>query len=221
MSPCTTVSLAADQFRLTEILRTSPSVSVEFERVVPLDNRVMPYLWITGLSTDETLKRLRADPDVVDATVLTEGQNGMLAGVEWRDGHPLLDALSRASATCLKGVGTAEGWRLSLRFPSRDQLAACYRECAEAGVGLSVERIHATSWSAEGSHEAVLTDVQRETLATALEQGYFDVPRATTLQDLAGEFGVSDTAISQRIRRGIDRLLTVELAEDRPNAVEL
>lgn len=221
MSPCTTVSLAADEFRLAEMLCASPSVRVEFERVVPLDNRVMPYLWVTGVGTDETLRRLRADPDVVDATALAEGQNGTLAGIEWRDGHPLLDALSGASATCLKGVGTAEGWRLSLRFPSREQLAACYRECGEAGVGLSVERIHATSWSAEGGHEVVLTDVQRETLAAALEQGYFAVPRTTTLQDLAAEFGVSDTAVSQRIRRGIDRLLTAELTEDRSNAVEL
>lgn len=221
MSPCTTVSFAADQFRLSGMLRGSPSVSVEFERVVPLDDRVMPYLWITGLGTDEALRRLRADPDVAEATTLAEGEHGMLAGIEWHDGHPLLDALAESSATCLRGVGTADGWRLSLRFPTRDQLATCYRACGEAGVGISIERIHATSWSAEGGHEVVLTDVQRETLAEALERGYFDVPRSTTLQELAAEFGVSDTAVSQRIRRGIDRLLTAELAEDRPNAVEL
>jgi predicted DNA binding protein len=158
---------------------------------------------------------------VRDAAVVAEGEHGMLAGVEWRDGHRLLEALSRADATCLKGVGTNEGWRLSLRFPSRDQLAACYRECGEAGVGLSVETIHATSWSAEGGHEVVLTDVQRETLAAALEGGYFHVPRSTTLQELAAEFGVSDTAVSQRIRRGVQRLLTAELAEDRPKTLEL
>lgn len=220
MSPCTTVSLGVDQFRLAGMLRGSPSVRVEFERVVPLDSGVMPYLWITGLGTDEALSRLRADPDTADVTLLADGQDGLLAGIEWRDGHPLLEALSAASATCLSGVGTAEGWRLSLRFPSRDQLAACYRACGESGVGLSVERIHASSWSAEGGHEVVLTDLQRETLATALEQGYFDVPRATTLQELAVEFGVSDTAISQRIRRGVERLLTAELADDRPTTVE-
>jgi len=221
MSPCTTVSLGVDQFRLAGMLRASPSVRVEIERVVPLDSRVMPYLWITGLDTDEAISRLEADPDVGTATISAEGEAGMLAGVEWDDDHPLLDALSGTGATCLKGVGTADGWRLSLRFPTRDQLAACYRECGEAGVGLSVEHIHATSWSAEGGHEVVLTDVQRETLAAALEGGYFAVPRATTLQDLADEFGVSDTAISQRIRRGVERLLTAELAEDQPRRVEL
>lgn len=221
MSPCTSVSLGVEQFRLAGMLRGSPPTRVEFERVVPLDDRVMPYLWITGLGTDEALARLESDPDVTAAAALAEGRGGMLAGVEWRDGHPLLDALAGANASCLKGVGTAEGWRLSLRFPSRDQLAACYRECAEAGVGLSVDRIHASSWSAEGGHEVVLTDVQRETLAAALEGGYFDVPRRTTLQDLAAQFGVSDTAISQRIRRGVERLLTAELSEESPTTVEL
>jgi len=76
-----------------------------------------------------------------------------------------------------------------------------------------VDRVHTTSWSVESGHEAVLTDIQRETLTAALEAGYFAVPRTATLQDLADEFGVSDTAISQRIRRGVARLLTTELSE--------
>lgn len=221
MSSCTTISLDAEQFRLARMLGGSPSVRVEFERVVPLDSGVMPSLWIPGIDTEDALERLRADPDVAGATLIAEGQSGVLAGVEWRREHPLIDALGEANATCLKGVGTADGWRLSLRFPNRDELAACYRACAEAGVELSIDRIHTTPWSTEGGHDALLTDVQRDTLAMALERGYFDVPRATTLQELAAEFGVSDTAVSQRIRRGVDRLLTAELAEHRPNVIEL
>lgn len=213
MSPCATVSLGVEQFRLTEALRGSPPIKVEFERVVPLDGRVMPYLWVTGVGTDEGLERLRADPDVVEGRMLAEGHDGLLAGVDWRDGHPLLDALSAANATCLKGVGGPDGWQLSLRFPTRDCLANCYRDCSRDGVDLTVDRIHATSWSAEGGHDTVLTDLQRETLTTALERGYFAVPRSTTLQELAVEFDVSDTAVSQRIRRGIARLLAAELSE--------
>ncbi|MFD1568551.1 helix-turn-helix domain-containing protein [Halolamina litorea] len=186
---------------------------MELERVVPLNGRVMPYLWVTGVDTDEGLRRLRADPDVVESRALAEGRDGLLAGIDWHDSHPLLDALSGAGATCLRGVGGPEGWQFSLRFPTRDCLATCYRECSEDGVDLTVDRIHATSWSAEGGHDTVLTDVQRETLTTALERGYFSVPRSTTLQDLATEFDVSDTAISQRIRRGVARLLAAELSE--------
>jgi hypothetical protein len=167
MSPCATVLLGVEQFRLAETLCARPRVRVEFERFVPLEDRSIPYLWVTGVDTD----------------------------------------------TCLQGFGTADGWQLSLRFPSRKRLADCYQQCARGGVSLTVDRVHTTSWSVESGHEAVLTDIQRETLTAALEAGYFAVPRTATLQDLADEFGVSDTAISQRIRRGVARLLTTELSE--------
>jgi len=213
MSPCATVSVSAEEFRLAGTLRAKPPVSVELERIVPINRRSRPCLWMTGVDSDTGLQRLRADSDVRDAKLLAEGRNGLLAGIDWQADHLLLEALADASASCLAGRGTANGWQLSLRFPSRKQLADCYQQCGRGGVSLTVDRIHSTSWSAEGSHEAVLTDPQRETLLVALEAGYFAVPRGVTLQDLAEEFDVSDTAISQRIRRGVARLLTAELTD--------
>ena len=79
-----------------------------------------------------------------------------------------------------------------------------------------------TRYAAEQNHRLALaqlsgefaTVVETATLLAALDGGYFAVPRTTTLQDLAREFDVSDTAISQRIRRGVARLLSAELAED-------
>ncbi|WP_049980213.1 helix-turn-helix domain-containing protein [Halolamina rubra] len=214
MSLCASVSLPAAEFRLAATLTARPDVRVEAERVVPLDSQVMSSLWITGLDADGGVERLRTDPDVAAADALAASDDGLLVGVDWADDHPLLAALAAADASWLRGVGTADGWRLSLRFPDRDRLADCYRECSTAGLGLTVEQIHTAAWSVEGSHGNVLTDVQRETLLAALDGGYFAVPRTTTLQELAGEFGVSDTAISQRIRRGVARLLSAELAED-------
>lgn len=211
MSLCASVSLPVEGFRLATTL-SATNVRVEFERVVPLDSQVLPYLWLTEAGVDD----LRTDPDVAHAEALATSGKGVLAGVDWHDSHPLLDALADVDATCLRGIGTTDGWRLSLRFRSRDGLADCYRQCADASVPLTVEQIHTTAWSVEGGHEAVLTDIQRETLAAALESGYFAVPRTATLADLAREFDVSDTAISQRIRRGVARLLAAELGEERP-----
>ena len=214
MSLCASVSLPPAEFRLATTLTARPGVRVEAERVVPLDAQVMPYLWVTGLDADTGVERLRRDPDVAAAEPLAASDDGLLVGVDWAASHPLLAALSDTDASWLRGVATAEGWRFSLRFPNRDRLADCYRQCSAAGVPLTVDQIHTAAWSVEGSHGNVLTDVQRETLLAALDGGYFAVPRTTTLQDLAREFDVSDTAISQRIRRGVARLLSAELAED-------
>ena len=61
-------------------------------------------------------------------------------------------------------------------------------------------------------HEAnepteVLPAEERETLRVALEKGYFEVPRATTLVEVADELGRSDVEVSQQLRRGMGDVL--------------
>ena len=48
----------------------------------------------------------------------------------------------------------------------------------------------------------VLTADERETLRVALERGYFEVPRATTLVEVADELERTDVEVSQQLRRG-------------------
>ncbi|WP_256295778.1 helix-turn-helix domain-containing protein [Haloarchaeobius salinus] len=52
-----------------------------------------------------------------------------------------------------------------------------------------------------------LSDVERTTLETAANEGYFESPRETTLGDLADEFGVSKPAVSKNLRRGQQKMV--------------
>jgi len=52
-----------------------------------------------------------------------------------------------------------------------------------------------------------LSDVERQTLSVAADSGYFEQPRDATLQTLADEFEVSDTAVSKNLRRGERKVL--------------
>ena len=47
-----------------------------------------------------------------------------------------------------------------------------------------------------------LTEVERDALTAAVEQGYFESPRRTTLNELAEQFDVSAPAFSKNLRRG-------------------
>jgi predicted DNA binding protein len=51
-----------------------------------------------------------------------------------------------------------------------------------------------------------LSSVERETLAAAVEGGYFETPRGTSLGELAEEFDVSKSAVSKNLRRGQAKL---------------
>ena len=63
--------------------------------------------------------------------------------------------------------------------------------------------------AAKGVLDAVrgLTDTERETVVRALEAGYYEAPRESTVTDLAAEFDVSTTGVSKNIRRGERKLL--------------
>lgn len=61
-----------------------------------------------------------------------------------------------------------------------------------------------------------LSDAQYETLITAYELGYFQVPRETTVDELGEELGVSAQSVSERLRRGHEKLVSGAL----PAAVE-
>ncbi len=52
-----------------------------------------------------------------------------------------------------------------------------------------------------------LTDVEQKTLEAAVEHGYFETPRGTTLDALANEFDVSAPAVSKNIRRGQKKIM--------------
>jgi len=51
-----------------------------------------------------------------------------------------------------------------------------------------------------------LTEVERRSLARAADAGYYERPRGATRVDLADQFGVSDTAVSNTLRRAHRKL---------------
>lgn len=59
----------------------------------------------------------------------------------------------------------------------------------------------------EGSHDGVLTQRQHDALAQALASGYFDVPRRIRLTDLAQDMGMSQSSLSELLRRAQRRLV--------------
>jgi predicted DNA binding protein len=61
-----------------------------------------------------------------------------------------------------------------------------------------------------------LSDVERETLETAVSDGYFENPRGATLGHLADEFDVSKPAVSKNLRRGQQKMIqrVVEALEE-------
>lgn len=56
-----------------------------------------------------------------------------------------------------------------------------------------------------------LTEPQHEALIAAFEAGYYAVPRDVTTTALAKEFGISDQALIERLRRAVSNLVEYSL----------
>ena len=89
-------------------------------------------------------------------------------------------------------------------FPERTGLSNTYRFCTDNGFTISINTIHELT-SSTGRY-VTLTDAQRTALAAALDQGYFDIPRETTLEELAEELDISHQALSERLQRATKAL---------------
>jgi predicted DNA binding protein len=64
----------------------------------------------------------------------------------------------------------------------------------------------------EGRYD--LTKTQRDTLLAAYQSGYFEDPQGITQAELAERFGVSQRAVSKRLRSGVSRLIGNTLASE-------
>lgn len=61
--------------------------------------------------------------------------------------------------------------------------------------------------------EGQLTATERRTIQAAVQDGYYDTPRGTTLAGLAADLEVSDAAVSKTLRRAERKLLVPTITE--------
>lgn len=219
MSVIVHISVPPRDFKLEQTVRAHSRLRIDVERVIPFGEAIAPYLCLSGIPVDRAESALRRDDDVARVDVLERAPETALVHVEWGDRScALFDTLVARDATCLGAVGEHDAWHLDLRFPSRGSLTTFYEECVDHGVSLTINRI-CDQWAVDDPAVSTLSELQYETLRVALDAGYFSVPRGITLQELADRLGVSDTAASQRIRRGLRKLVAGELetAADPPN----
>lgn len=213
MSVIATVEVAAEDFTLGDLLGGNPDITVRLDHVIPLGETFIPYFWASNDAVGKIKRALREEPDIEAFRIVDTVDSESLVRVEWNEGFDgILDILIETSATILEAVGVGGTWTFHLRFAHHDDLTTFYRRSTEDGFAVEPRRVHNPARSGNDGVGPELTDTQRETLRVALELGYFDVPRRTNLSGLAAELDVSDTAVSQRLRRGISTVLLAMVA---------
>jgi predicted DNA binding protein len=197
----TDIRVPAGSFPLGRILQQYPDIEIELERIVPTQASIIPLFWVQTGTEKEVEKTLRDDPLVDELVQLTRTPDRVLYSVNWSpDVNSLVQTLIDLGIEVLTAEGTANFWEFRLQFSNREQLAGFRRRCAEEDIPIELLRVYNPMMPQE---VGPLSPAQNDALSTAYENGYWDVPRGINQQELADIIGISDNAMSQRLRRGV------------------
>lgn len=142
--------------------------------------------------------------------------------VDWTDGTgiyyiehtPRTKLISRAvtdvNGFLLHTETKNAGWLVRLLLPDKEALNSIWEYAGEEGISFDIIDIYMNQ-DASGDSSYGLTDEQRVALTTAYRQGYFNEPRDTSLSEIAAEMELSSTAMSGRLRRGMQNLIAATL----------
>ena len=200
-------SVPAEAFALAQALSAVPEVTVEADRLASHSPKeVFPFLWARGGDLGRFSDALADDPTVIEAEVAEEMDGEVLYRVEWSDEfRDLVHEIIDHHAAVVEATARADRWDLRLRFASEEWVSSFQRHFREAGHTFEVR--HLFHPSEPRQREFGLTEPQYEALVEAVRQGYFAVPRETSVEQLGEALGISANAASQRIRRGCETLV--------------
>jgi hypothetical protein len=172
------------------------------------------FVWVEADDFEAFDTAVRTDPTVTDVQMLSEADGERLYSMQLTDETEvvLYAEWARLGAEPLGGHYADGWWHLRSRFPDRRAAGEFRAFLAAKGVEFQLDRLYDTE-PVPGVDDG-LTEQQRETLELAYERGYFCIPREITTAALAEELGVSDQAVSERLRRGYARLVEHVLGPD-------
>lgn len=204
-----------------DALQTVPDMVLEAEafRSLP-DGQWRVLYWASGGDFEAYESALADDPTIATYTCLTRFPNRRLYRITLSaagESHLLHRVALECDIVPKSITMTAERVEFLGRFPSHDSLISLRDACRDREREfelLSLYEARSIENDAPTNSRYGITESQREALLAGFENGYFDVPRETTMEEVADSLGISTSALSTRLRRGQQALLRSTLARD-------
>ncbi|MDG5777272.1 helix-turn-helix domain-containing protein [Haloarculaceae archaeon H-GB2-1] len=211
------VEYTLDHPILRETLQSGVSVTLNWEssQTGPNDERRM-IAWLESDDFDAVERAIRDDPSVENPVVLTDLGDRRLYRFDLAEvgkESSIMPILADVGGVHQELTADAEGWRNRTRFPDRESFERLRRFCSDNDIPFRFERLWQQS-DRDGGRPSAVTEAQHETLLAAVESGYLDVPRKCSLAELGAELGISQSAASERFRRGTKRLVESTLGSE-------
>lgn len=204
-----------DALPLADTLADRPDAAVELERVVVSERTLSPYVWADDADLAAFEATAESDPSVETLERMEAFDGEGLYRATWTEVGETIYAFVDPGVVVLEASGDATGWAVRLRFDTQEDIEAFQSFCEERDISFALGRLYHESQPMTAGQYG-LTDKQREALVTAWEAGYFESPRAVTLEAVAETLDISHQSLSQRLRRAHHNLIANTLVVTPP-----
>ena len=214
MSVIAEFSIPVEEFALYETLERRPDLTFNIDRVVAHNTTpVVPFVRVSHGKLEGLTELLEGDTSVKEVELFGETDDERFYRLVWTDTAQVIGYMVNGhDATVQEATATDGEWHLRVLFPERSGLSATNEYAKESEFTLDVKRIYGVDGFEKAQYD--LTEEQHDALSTAVEQGYYEIPREVSATELAAELGISHQALSERFRRASKNLVTSALTVD-------
>ncbi|WP_418280236.1 helix-turn-helix domain-containing protein [Halorubrum sp. DTA98] len=194
---------------VADVSRAFPDTRFQVLTATPGDDAGFALVRITSSDLDAVLTAMRAHETLAEVSVMAN--DGDVATVQIEAGTPLLLVAAQRSGVPIEmPVAIERGVARIDITGDHERVAEFGRQLRAIGLEFDVEYVQQRI-NPGGS----LTERQRELLFAAVDRGYYDVPRRTTLTELADHVGIAKSTCSETLQR-VERTIVREFVSDLP-----
>lgn len=165
------------------------------------------FFWVEAGEFEAFEGALDADHTVESYSSVAGTAHRRTYRIDYSDAAKLFSpAVTAAGGLVLDSYSHANGWVLELELQDHGTLYELDAFAEAEGMRFDVLELRQTD-ETDDDAEFGLTEPQIEALVNAYVQGYYNEPRETSLAGLSERLGISQTAVSGRLRRGSARLV--------------
>ena len=200
-----------DQFWISDIFEKFPNVKMEIEYFLPYDLEESignSIIKVQDFAIQKVIESVKTHPSVQGFTILEQEENQVRFNVKTKDPY-LLYALIKCGVLVKFPVNVRDGfayWRLISSRESIDKLLSIFEQ---KNINFELLRIGSSPYILEEEKEQLSIE-ESHVLDEAIKQGFFEIPRLISLEELANHLGRSKSALSVMLRKIIKKKVVVD-----------
>ena len=209
MAQATLVVTLPDQVWISQVSTAHPAATIRVLAAVPGHGSGFALVRITGPDVQSVVEDMNDHEQITELTLAQRSENE--ATVHFETTAPLLMFSSRESGMPIElPVDIVDGEATIEVTGSRARLSELADQFERFGLSYRIEHVR------QRLHESqLLSDRQREVVLTAVERGYYDTPRESSLTELAEHLGIAKSTCSETLHRAEESIVK-RFAEELP-----